>query len=68
MWTESYHVATWEDYLRHNLRRTKADGEISDRLRVLHRGDWPPVVHRMIERQSVQSHQDLALKTMADHP
>ena len=67
-WTESYHVATWDDYLRHNLRRTKADGEISDRLRALHRGDWPPVVHRMIERQSVQSHRDLALKGMVEHP
>lgn len=68
MWTESYHVATWDDYLRHNLRRTKADAEISDRLRALHQGDWPPVVHRMIERQSVQSHRDLALKGLDDHP
>jgi hypothetical protein len=68
MWTESYHVATWDDYLRHNLRRTKADGEISDRLQALHQGDWPPVVHRMIERQSVQSHRDLALKGFDEHP
>lgn len=68
MWTESYHVATWDDYLRHNLRRTKADAEISDRLQALHRGDWPPLVRRMIERQSVQSHRDLALKGMDEHP
>lgn len=66
-WTESYHVATWDDYLRHNLRRTKADAEVSDRLSALHQGDWPPVVHRMIERQSVHSHRDLALKVAADH-
>jgi MFS family permease len=66
-WTESYHVATWDDYLRHNMRRTKADAEVSDRLQALHQGDWPPVVHRMIERQSVYSHQDVALKMPHDH-
>ncbi|QYZ68254.1 MFS transporter [Neotabrizicola shimadae] len=66
-WTESYHVATWDDYLRHNMRRTKADAEVSDRLQALHQGDWPPVVHRMIERQSVYSHQDVALKMSHDH-
>lgn len=62
LWSESYHVATWDEYLRHNLRRTKADAEISDRLRDLHRGDWPPVAHRMIERQSVFSHAELGPK------
>ena len=66
-WTESYHVATWDDYLRHNMRRTKADAEVSDRLQALHQGDWPPVVHRMIERQSVYSHQDVARKVPHDH-
>jgi len=29
---------------------TQADAEISDRLRALHRGDGPPVAHRLIER------------------
>jgi hypothetical protein len=66
-WTESYHVATWDDYIRHNMRRTKADAEVSDRLNRLHRGDDPPLVHRMIERQSVTSHQDVPLKDTGDH-
>ncbi|HSF64772.1 MAG TPA: MFS transporter [Paracoccaceae bacterium] len=66
-WTESYHVATWDDYIRHNMRRTKADAEVSDRLNRLHRGEDPPRVHRMIERQSVTSHQDVPLKDTGDH-
>lgn len=66
-WTESYHVATWEDYLRHNMRRTKADAEISDRLLRLHQGPAPPTVHRMIERQSVYSHRDVPLKDSDAH-
>lgn len=61
-WTEAYHVATWDDYLRHNLRRTKADAEVSDSLMALHRGPEPPRVHRMIERQSVFSHADFPLR------
>ncbi len=61
-WTESYHVATWEDYLRHNMRRTKADAEVSDRLLALHQGAAPPQVHRMIERQSAFPHHDMPLK------
>jgi MFS family permease len=66
-WTESYHVATWEDYLRHNMRRTKADAEISDLLLGLHRGPEPPLVRRMIERQSVFSHHDVPMKDSAEH-
>ena len=27
LWVESYHVPTWIDYVRHNLRRTKADAD-----------------------------------------
>lgn len=61
-WTESYRVATWDDYLRHNLRRTKADAEVADSLQKLHRGAEPPKVHRMIERQNVLSHADATLK------
>lgn len=51
LWIERYHVSTWLDYVRHNQRRTHADLENSEALRVLHQGGEPPVVHRMIERQ-----------------
>ncbi|MCL4186623.1 MAG: MFS transporter [Rhodobacteraceae bacterium] len=61
-WTESYHVPTWADYIRHNERRTKADADVAVGLRALHRGDGPPRVHRMIERQTVPLHEDLPLK------
>jgi hypothetical protein len=66
-WTESYHVATWDDYIRHNMRRTKADAEVSARLLRLHRGDTPPRVHRMIERHSAAQHHDLLLRDTGDH-
>ena len=52
LWIERYHVATWNDYLRHNERRTQADAAISDRIRALQREGVPLVVHRMIERQT----------------
>ncbi len=61
-WSESYHVPTWGEYVRHNERRTQSDGALSDRLKALHRGAGGPVVHRMIERQTVPLHDDLALK------
>ena len=61
-WTESYHVPTWVDYLRHNLRRTKADAENIELIRALHRGDKPPVVRRMIERQTVPLRDDTPLR------
>ncbi|MBK6467521.1 MAG: MFS transporter [Rhodobacter sp.] len=61
-WTESYHVSTWDDYLRHNMRRTKADAEVSARILKLHRGAAPPRVHRMIERHSAFPHYDMPLK------
>ncbi|WP_371742128.1 MFS transporter [Pseudoruegeria sp. HB172150] len=54
-WSESYHVATWGDYIRHNQRRTAADAEVFDNLRLLHRGPGTPVVRRLIERQWVSS-------------
>ncbi len=59
VWTETYHVPTWVDYVRHNQRRTKADAEITDRLLELHRGDRPPKVHRMIERQAIPPADDV---------
>ncbi|WP_299361394.1 MFS transporter [uncultured Paracoccus sp.] len=60
-WTESYHIATWDDYVRHNLRRTKSDAEVTVALRALHRGPDDPVVVRMIERHSVSPADDLPL-------
>jgi len=59
IWVESYHVATWVDYLRHNHRRTASDAGNWDRLMELHRGSGPPRVHRMIERQTVPLRDDL---------
>ncbi|WP_324754986.1 MFS transporter [Roseovarius sp. Pro17] len=61
-WSESYHVPTWGEYVRHNERRTQLDAELSDLLRRLHRGPNGPIVHRMIERQTVPLRDDLALK------
>ncbi|KAK0351737.1 hypothetical protein LTR94_023759, partial [Friedmanniomyces endolithicus] len=49
-WVERYHVATWLDYIRHNIRRTHADLANLDRLRQLQQADTPITVHRMIER------------------
>ncbi|WP_295049335.1 MFS transporter [uncultured Paracoccus sp.] len=60
-WSESYHIATWDEYVRHNLRRTKTDAEVAVSLRALHRGDGDPLVHRMIERHSVGPDDDLPL-------
>lgn len=62
MWTESYHVATWVEYIRHNQRRTQADAEVTHRLTQLHKGPEGPRVHRMIERQTVPLDDDLPLK------
>ena len=61
-WSESYHVPTWGEYVRHNERRTQADQELSDQIRGLHRGDAPPQVHRMIERQTVPLKDDMLQK------
>ena len=61
-WTESYHVATWVEYIRHNQRRTQADAEVTSRLLALHKGPQRPRVHRMIERQTVPLDDDLPLK------
>lgn len=63
-WSESYHVPTWGEYVRHNERRTNADAELSDIIRQLHRGAEPPTVHRMIERQTVPIRDDMLLKDM----
>ncbi|SIR02978.1 Predicted arabinose efflux permease, MFS family [Paracoccus thiocyanatus] len=60
-WTESYHIATWDEYVRHNLRRTKADFQNFEDLNRLHRGLAPPTVHRMIERHTVSLDDDVPL-------
>lgn len=52
LWVERYHAPTWLDYVRLNTRQTREDAEVYDRLRALHRGPWPPLVHRMIEREA----------------
>lgn len=61
-WTESYHVPTWVEYLRHNQRRTQADAEVTETLNRLHKGPERPRVHRMIERQTVPLGDDMPLK------
>lgn len=66
IWTETYHTATWADYVRHNQRRTKADQEIWDGIRRLHRGDDGPRVHRMIERQTIPPKSDIIYKSPPD--
>jgi len=52
LWIERYHTPTWLDYVRHNSRMTQEDAVVPERLRALHRGDHPPVVRRLIERQT----------------
>jgi len=66
IWTESYHVPTWVEYVRHNQRSTKAEGGITDRLRALHRGEARPRVHRMIERQTVVAHDDMPIRELPE--
>jgi len=66
LWTESYHVATWTEYQRHNLRRTVADADGLDRLRELHQGAGTPRVHRMIERQTIPPRDDVPLRTVTE--
>lgn len=58
IWVESYHVPTWNEYLRQQMRRTQADAESFREIRALHRGPEPPKVHRMIERQTVPRQDD----------
>jgi hypothetical protein len=62
IWTETYHVPTWVEYVRHNQRRTYADAAVSEKLLSLHKGPEKPRVHRMIERQPVPLHDDMPLK------
>ena len=50
LWIESYQTPTWLAYVRHNMRRTKADAASTERIRALHRGPDLPHVHRRILR------------------
>ncbi len=68
LWSESYHVPTWIEYIRHNQRRTRADLEITETLRKLHKGPERPHVHRMIERQTVSPTDDMPLKNYPEVP
>jgi MFS family permease len=52
IWIERYNTPTWLDYVRHNSRLTQDDATVPERLRALHCGPAPPVVRRMIERQT----------------
>lgn len=61
-WTESYHVASWTEYIRHQERRTQADAGLNEALRALHRGPGRPVVRRMIERHTVPRSDDTPLR------
>lgn len=67
IWTETYHVPTWVEYIRHNQRRTQADAEVTERLVALHRGPERPRVHRMVERQTVPREDDMPLKAQHHH-
>lgn len=66
-WTETYHVPTWVEYIRHHERRTQSDAEVSDALLALHEGPEPVRVHRMIERQTVPA-QDNTPRKPRDFP
>jgi MFS family permease len=66
VWTETYHTATWADYVRHNQRRMQMDAEIWDAIRKLHQGEEDPKVHRMIERQTIPPSSDVMHKPHID--
>jgi len=55
VWIERFHLANWIEYIRHNSRITHADALATGRARDLHVGPEPPVIRRMIERQTAPS-------------
>ena len=67
LWTETYHVPTWVEYIRHNQRRTQSDAEVTEKLLALHKGPTPLRVHRMIERQTVTPLDDMP-RVIRDDP
>lgn len=66
-WTESYHMPTWVDYLRHNHRRTKADADVTDKLNQLNRIKGGMKVHRMIERHTIPEVNEMHIKHSPHH-
>lgn len=66
LWVERYDTPTWVEYVRQAQRVTQADAEIGDRVRALHKGPNPPVVHRMIERETATLPR--GLPTQHPHP
>ena len=50
LWIETYEAPTWTEYVRYNLRLTKADANVREQLRALHDSEEPPAVRRLIER------------------
>jgi MFS family permease len=67
-WMETYHLPTWVEYRRHNLRTTHADAVVGEKIRALHSGAEPPRVHRMIERPTTWSDALFASKSVFDMP
>lgn len=66
-WTETYHMPTWVDYLRHNRRRTKADADVTEKLRKLSQIPEGLKVHRMIERHTVPGVEQIQEKQSPHH-
>ncbi|MGX5805759.1 MFS transporter [Bradyrhizobium sp. Arg314] len=52
LWTETFRVPTWTDYLRLNHRLTVADRELDERLAALQSDEAPPHVSLSIERST----------------
>jgi MFS family permease len=48
-WMERFHSLTWLDHLRRQLRHTRTDQAVSDRVHSLHEGDV--IVNRLLERR-----------------
>jgi len=65
-WMESYHLPTWNEYVRHNQRRTFADAAVYDAIRALHAGAEPPRIHRMVVRPTDRREPGLQTKTAVD--
>ncbi|MET0598896.1 MAG: MFS transporter [Mesorhizobium sp.] len=68
VWMEIYHLPTWVEYRRHNLRTTYADQVVADRIKALHSGSEPPRVHRMIERPTSWSDTLFATRSIFELP
>ncbi|RIA45506.1 putative MFS family arabinose efflux permease [Hephaestia caeni] len=54
LWVERFDFATWLDYVRHNRRRTWADGDNTDALRRLWIDGRIPTIRRFVELRTEQ--------------